>query len=249
MNQSLKILVVDDESEARELLRYMLQEEEGVRLVGSAGNVDEAVTILKMENPDLVILDIQMPGKDGFHFIEQISCEGYHPGIIFVTAYENYAIRAIRSSVFDYILKPVHRAELSAAISRYRSKIQSDRKQDITRLIEVLKPPAHEKIKLNTRSGYILVSPSEVIYCKADGNYTHVQLLNGNRELTTHNLGTIEELMRSGSFFRASRSYLVNVKYLSRVDRKSCSCTLEYSGISYSFRIPAQRIRLLEASF
>lgn len=249
MDHSLQVLVVDDEPEARELLRYMLQDEEDVELVGEAGDVDEALRIMKRKNPGLVILDIQMPGKDGFHFIEQIHQQGYQPGIILVTAYENYAIRAIRSAVFDYILKPVRRQELSEAISRYKNNMHADRKQDIHRLVEALHGSGPGKIKLNTRSGYILVNPAEVVYCKADGNYTHVQLLNGNLELTTHNLGAIEEMMQSGSFFRASRSYLVNVKYLSRVDRKSCSCTLEYSGSTYSFRIPAQKIRLLEASF
>ncbi|MFO7934230.1 MAG: LytTR family DNA-binding domain-containing protein [Bacteroidales bacterium] len=249
MDHSIQVLIVDDEPEARELLRYMLQEEEGVELAGEAGDVDEAIRIMKRNNPGLVILDIQMPGKDGFHFIEQIHQQGYQPGIILVTGYENYAIRAIRSAVFDYILKPVRRQELSEAISRYRKNMNADRKQDIHRLVEALHASAPGKIKLNTRSGYILVNPAEVVYCKADGNYTYVQLLNGNQELTTHNLGAIEEMLQSGSFFRASRSYLVNVKYLSRVDRKNCSCTLEYSGSTYSFRIPAQKIRLLEASF
>jgi len=249
MSYPLKILVVDDEPEARILLQYMLQEEEELKLVGFAENVDEAIRITRKENPDLVILDIQMPGKDGFSFIEQIGLEGYTPGIIFVTAYENFAIRAIRTSAFDYILKPVRREELVAAIHRYRNKIQSDRTQDIKQFLEALRPSGPGKVKLNTRSGYILVNPSEVIYCEADGNYTYVQLLNGKRELITHNLGTIEELIRSDGFFRASRSYLVNLKYLSRVNRKNCSCTLEYSGISHTLKIPAQKIRLLEAGF
>ena len=84
----------------------------GLKVVGMAGHVDEAARILKRERPDLVLLDIQMPEKDGFHFIEQIHDAGHYPGIIFVTAYEHYAIQAIRNSVFDYILKPVHQEEL-----------------------------------------------------------------------------------------------------------------------------------------
>jgi len=249
MDRPLKILVVDDEPEARQLLKYMLQDEKELQLAGFAGSVDEAVLVTKRENPDLVILDIQMPGKDGFAFIDQVALEGYQPGIIFVTAYENYAIRAIRTAAFDYILKPVHREELVAAIQRYKYKLQSDRVQDFNRMMEMLRPSGAGKIKLNTRSGYILVSPSEVVYCKADGNYTHVQLLSGKMELITHNLGTIEELIGSGNFFRASRSYLVNINYLSRVDRKNCTCTLEYSDQVCDLKIPAQKIRLLEAGF
>ncbi len=105
------------------------------------------------------------------------------------------------------------------------------------------------KVKLNTRSGYMLIQPLDVVYCEADGNYTHIQLSSGNRELTTQNLGSIEGLLKAGAFFRVSRSYLVNLKYLARVDRKNSLCILEYNGDTYSVKIPAQKIRLLEANF
>ena len=106
MEEVLKILLVDDEPEARELLRYMLLEKKGISIVGAAGNVDEALQLMQNEHPHLVLLDIQMPGKDGFNFIEQIQRSAEKPGIIFVTAYEHYAIQAIRHSVFDISLNP-----------------------------------------------------------------------------------------------------------------------------------------------
>ncbi|MEN8229033.1 MAG: LytTR family DNA-binding domain-containing protein [Bacteroidota bacterium] len=249
MDDLLKILIVDDEPEARELLKYTLHGEEGLKVVGMASHVDEAVQMLKKERPDLVFLDIQMPGKDGFNFIEQVHEEGYYPGIIFITAYEHYAIQAIRNSVFDYILKPVQREELFRAIDRFRTGIKADQKQDFSKLLRALKESGPSKVKLNTRSGYILIDPQEVVYCQADGNYTHLQLVSGTRELTTQNLGAIEGILHGDSFFRASRSYLLNLKYLCRVDRKSCNCVLEYQGDSYTIRIPAQKIKILEASF
>lgn len=249
MDDLLKILIVDDEPEARELLKYTLHGEEGLKVVGLASHVDEAVKLLKRERPDLVFLDIQMPEKDGFNFIEQVHKAGYYPGIIFITAYEHYAIQAIRNSVFDYILKPIHREELMRAIDRFRTRIKEDQKKDLTQLLLALRESGPGKVKLNTRSGYILINPQEVVYCQADGNYTHLQLVNGNRELTTQNLGTIETILKGDSFFRASRSYLINLKFLSRVDRKSCSCVFEYQSDLYSIRIPAQKIKILEASF
>ena len=249
MKDLLKILIVDDEPEARELLKYMLQDQEGLKVVAMAGNVDEAITLLNSERPHIVFLDIQMPEKDGFQFIEKVSRSGLDPGIIFVTAFDNYAIQAIRNSVFDYILKPVQMDELVRAIERYRAREGSAPIQDLNRLIEIMKENSPVKIKLNTRSGYILINPLEVVFCKADGNYTHIQLLNGNQELTTQNLGSIEEILNEGSFFRVSRSYVVNLKFLSRVDRRSASCTLEYNGETYSIKIPLQKIKILEASF
>ena len=249
MEDLINILIVDDEPEARELIQYMLRGEENLSVVGMAGHVDEALDVMKKEKVDLVFLDIQMPDKDGFHFIELIHDAGFKAGIVFVTAYEHYAIQAIRNSVFDYILKPIRREELTQAVERYRSLKNKNQHQGIGELIRLLKQSGPEKIKLNTRAGYMLINPGEVVYCEADGNYTHLQMTSGNRELTTQNLGSLEALLQGSSFFRASRSYLVNLKYLSRVDRKTCHCHLEYPGGNCSVRIPAQKIKLLESSF
>jgi two-component system LytT family response regulator len=245
----LKILVVDDEPEARELLNYILREQEGIEVVGMAGNVDQALKLLKEMHPDLVFLDIQMPGKDGFQFINAVRNSSYDPGIIFVTAFDSYAIQAIRNSVFDYIMKPVRQEEILHAIERFRGSMVKARKQDLNGLIEALTEGNHPRIKLNTRSGYVLIHPPDVVYCQADGNYTHIQLANGRREVTTQNLGSIEDKLQTGSFFRISRSYLVNLNFLARVERKSCLCVLEYQGDTYSIKVPSQKIRLLESNF
>jgi len=249
MEDALKILVVDDEPEARELLKYMLHESDGISVVGTAGDVDEAVMLMKRENPHLVLLDIQMPGKDGFQFIEQMQGSEHEPGVIFVTAYEHYAIQAIRNSVFDYILKPVHQEELNGAILRFRTKARKVQKHELNQLIDTLKSNGPSKIKLNTRAGYMLINPDEVVFCEADGNYTHIQLISGTRETTTQNLGSIEELLEGSTFFRASRSYLLNIKYLSKVDRKNNHCLLAYPGDHCTIRIPSQKIKMLESIF
>lgn len=249
MEEPLKILIVDDEPEARELMKFILQEEDGLLVTGLAAGVEEALVLYKQKTPDLVLLDIQMPGKDGFDFIEQLKQNGQEPGIIFVTAFDHYAIQAIRNSVFDYIMKPVKQEELFSAIGRFRERKRKGEHTDLVELIDMLKGQGTGKIKLNTRSGYMLIHPDEVVFCQADGNYTHIQLSGGNIELTTQNLGSIEELLKSGAFFRVSRSYLVNLKYLTRVDRKHSQCILEHSGESYAVKIPSQKIRLLEANF
>lgn len=249
MEDILKILVVDDEPEARELLKFMLLDSDGVSVIGTAGDVDEAIDFMKKGKPHLVLLDIQMPGKDGFDFIEQIQGMDHEPGVIFVTAYEHYAIQAIRNSVFDYILKPVHQEELDRAILRFRTQGRKAEKLELHDLIETLRNNGPPRVKLNTRAGYMLIDPSEVVYCEADGNYTHIQLTSGSRETTTQNLGNIEELLEGGTFFRAGRSYLLNLKYLSRVDRKNSQCILDYQGDSCSIRIPAQKIKMLESIF
>jgi DNA-binding LytR/AlgR family response regulator len=249
LEEPLKILIVDDEPDARELLKYILQEQDDLVVTGMAANVDEAVEQWKDSSPDLVFLDIQMPGKDGFQFIDAVNELGHEPGIIFVTAFDNYAIQAIRNSVFDYIMKPVRQEELFQAISRFRKRNNQGQVHGLTDLISALRHQEPGKMKLNTRSGYSLINPSDILYCKADGNYTHIQLINGNYELTTQNLGSVESLLQHGSFFRVSRSYLVNIKYLSRVDRKTSQCFLEAGEERCAIKIPPQKIRLLESTF
>lgn len=245
----MKILIVDDEPEARELLKFILQEKDGLQVVGMAGNVDEALLLLHEVKPDLVFLDIQMPEKDGFQFVEHVKKGKHEPGIIFVTAFDNYAIQAIRNSVFDYIMKPVRQEEILQAVDRYRKSNEEGRSGDLQALLEVMKRSEPGKIKINTRSGYSLIHPRDIIYCQADGNYTHMQMTHGNSEMTTQNLGSIESLLQHGSFFRVSRSYLVNLNFLSRVDRKANLCILESGEESFTVKIPPQKIKLLESNF
>lgn len=249
MIDPVKILIVDDEPEARELLKFMLSGEKGVRLAGMAGDVEHAMGLLAKEKPDLILLDVQMPGKDGFKFIEMIHQKGYDPGIIFVTAYEHYAIQAIRTSVFDYILKPVRKEELLKAIHRYENRVKKENRSDLDLLLKALRKKGPDKIKINTRSGYTLLNPQDVVCCQADGNYTRIQMACGTMEVTTQNLGSVEALLKENSFFRISRSYLVNLNYLSRVDRKNSSCILEYEGGSNTIRVPSQKIKILESNF
>ena len=98
-------------------------------------------------------------------------------------------------------------------------------------------------------AGYVLIDPAEIVYCQADGNYTHLHLSRGSSETISQNLGAIEEILEGNGFFRASRSYLLNLKYLIRVDRKSCTCQMEYPGANRTITIPAQKMRILESTF
>lgn len=246
---SIKVLIIDDEEEVRELLAILLQSHPDITVLGAAPDVDKAVRMTHSLNPDLVLLDIQMPGRDGFDYIDAIRSDASIPGIIFVTAFENYAIRAIRNAAFDYLLKPVNKAELFHAIDRYREMIARNRKADIARLIELYSRSKPGRLRLNTRTGYFFVDPEEIVYCEADGNYSHIWLATGRKETSTLNLGSIMKSLEGDSFLRISRSYIINMQYISRVDRKVNSCELEVDGTSYTLKIPAQNIKILEEYF
>jgi len=241
----IKLIIIDDEAEVRELLEIMLGKHPQVRVVGSAGTVDDGIQLTLETNPELILLDIQMPGKDGFAFLNELERLQIHPAIIFITAFENYAVRAIKNSAIDYLLKPIKKEELNKAIERF-IKSRDRKKLDLSLLADLMKKEMPGRIKLNTRSGYFFVDPAEIIYIEADGNYSKITLGSGKSELSTLSLGNLEKLVEGGSFLRVSRSYLLNMKYITKVDRRLSMCELEYNGSSFQVKVPPSKIKLLE---
>ena len=120
---------------------------------------------------------------------------------------------------------------------------------DLQMLVDALQGRGPSRIKLNTRSGYVLIDPEDIVYCQADGSYTHLHLSRGHSEIITQNLGAIEVILVGNAFFRSSRSYILNLNYLTRVDRKNCVCHMEYPGATCNIKIPSQKIKILESTF
>jgi two-component system LytT family response regulator len=244
MEEIITILIVDDEPEARDLLSILLTEINGVEVTGSADNVDHAFELVQEKNPDLILLDIQMPVKSGFELVSRLHEKGMEQGYIFVTAFDKYAIEAIRASAFDYLLKPVDPAELESAIHRFREthekKILSDK---IDLLLGSL--GVNRKLKLNTRSGFIVIDPGEIVCCTADGNYTRILLASDRQEVISSNLGTVESMLEGTGFFRISRSALINFQYLTHVDNRKGNCKLEGNSV-VTLKVARKRLGKLE---
>jgi len=222
---NISILIVDDEPEARDLLNILLDRITGVAVIGTAEGVDKAYSQILNKQPDLVLLDIQMPQKNGFELVKMVHDKQLPTGFIFVTAYDEYAIEAIRVSAFDYLLKPVDIDELKKSVARFRDHLMmGDVRHQIGEMLQGLnRKPA---LKVNTRTGFILIKPDEVVHCVAAGNYTEVHLVKNRVETITSNLGSFVELLGDQSFFRISRSAMINLSYLIRVDYKSGTCRL-----------------------
>ncbi len=245
----IRLLIVDDEPEVRDLLMILLRKFPNLQVVGQASNVDEAVALTIENKPNLVLLDIQMPDKDGFVYLDEIRELQLFPGIIFVTAFENYAIQAIKSAAIDYLLKPIKKEELFMANDRFSKTLEQGKIHDISKLIDLLNKSKPERIRLNTRTGYYFVDPDDIIIIEADGNYSLIRLVSGKSEISTFSLGTLEKLIEESTFLRISRSFIINMKYISRVDRKTNICELEYQGSLHRIKIPNQKIKLLEEYF
>jgi two-component system LytT family response regulator len=242
---SVRVLIVDDEEESRNLLERLLCRLPGIEVVGKAKSADEAIEQVLNCQPDLIFLDVQMPEKSGFHLVEYLRKYLLEQKVVFVTAHADFAINALKVSAFDYLLKPVIMNELSDTLLRFKAERVRAWNQKKTEQIQI-KSGHPDKIKFNTRTGYILVSPNDVMYCKADVNYTDIYYSTNKRETITLNLGKLEEIFTPYSFYRISRSILINKNYLAKADRQKKNCVLYKDGESITLEIPPCHIRELE---
>jgi len=243
----IKCLIVDDEPKARDLLENFIADIPDINIIGKAEGVDEAIELLNKNNPDLVFLDIQMPNKDGFEFMRELKVINANCKVIFVTAHDEYAIKAIKSSAFDYLLKPINPEEIKQSISRFREQkieMSFDEKVDVL----LSKIDNNRRIRCKTKNGQIWIDPNEIFFCIADGNYCKIFFSGGRSEFLSINLGTLTASLPSDIFFRIDRSILINLKCLVKFDRRKRLCSLVMNGESKEFKITASRLKTLEKS-
>ena len=215
---TLRVVIVDDEKPARDRLRRLLAAMPSVEVVGEAGDVGSAVEVLDRERPDLCLLDVQMPGGDGFDVLRRAASP---PRVVFTTAFDHYAVRAFEVKSLDYLLKPVHKDRLHDAVERARAETERGTvpPSDVLRLLEEIRaetsrpaPAAPKRIPAKRGAKILLLDPSEVIWFESEDELVYARTAEG-RAMVERPLGELEEVL-AGSFFRIHRSYLVN---LSRV--------------------------------
>ncbi|HNS16373.1 MAG TPA: LytTR family DNA-binding domain-containing protein [Bacteroidales bacterium] len=244
MNTPFKALIVDDEASAREILEKFLSGFPECRIVGKEADADSALKAVLFHHPDIIFLDIEMPFKNGFDLIREIRKYPIAPTIVFVTAYNEYAILAIKLAAFDYILKPIDPDELKQCIYKFLSeKGKMDVGQKLDNLIREVDHTF--KLRFNIRTGYLMIEPNEIVYFVADGSYTDIVLLDEKRETISQSIGKLEETL-TNQFFRINRSVIINLSYLRKINRHRNECILSAGGKEYLFSIPSKHIRLLD---
>ncbi|MBU1371029.1 MAG: LytTR family DNA-binding domain-containing protein [Bacteroidetes bacterium] len=220
-------IIIDDEPDARERMTCLLEKCEQINNLESIAQPSQAIEKIRQHQPDLLFIDVEMPGMSGFDLVQLIHAEELHPHIVFVTGYSQYAIKAIKAEAFDFLLKPVDIDELRETIQRVEARLESADHAHNSVSANPLQDTANnqisaavQRIKFSSRSGYVLIDPAEILYCEADGAYTIAYLKDG-RELTDSNyLSAVENRLPQGHFVRISRSLLVNLAQIIRVDRK-----------------------------
>lgn len=244
MNHKITALVVDDDARSRDVLNHHLKNIPDISVIGTARGADEALSLLLEAPPDILFLDVEMPGKNGFDLVAELQRLKISTCIVFQTAYDQYAIQAIKHSAFDFLLKPIDPEELKTVVSKYRS---SHKQTDLNHKIDqlMLHLDAHKKIRFNTRQGFIMIDPAEIVYCQADWSYTEIYFVNGKMHVVSMNMGKVEGLLNPAHFFRINRSVMVRIDSIVTVNRKAHQCTILYGGKEISFKIPAGNLRRL----
>jgi two-component system LytT family response regulator len=219
-------LIVDDEKRARDTIAQMIKlycPEIGT--MKEASSVKTALDIIKKEKPDILLLDIRLEDGNGFDILKKINPEDF--SIIFITAYDEYAIKAFKVSAIDYLLKPLDPDELIEAIARVHKKIS---KQLISNRVDLflnqieLRNSVLKKITLKTAESIYIINIEDIIYCEASKNYTTFVLVNKQKILVSKNLREYEQLLPSHVFLRPHQSYLVNLKHITQYEKGEKNC-------------------------
>jgi two-component system LytT family response regulator len=208
----LKAIIVEDEKHSRETLKNLLEIFcEGVVVVGLASSVKEALDIIPKSNVDVVFMDIELQSGTGFDILTQLPEINFE--VIFTTAFDQYAIRAVKFSSLDYLLKPIDLDELKAAVEKAKkAKNKEEYNQQLKTLLQNIQQPKLSKICLATSEGFEFINTETILYCEAGGSYTTFVLSQGKKLLVSKHLKEYESLLTDNHFMRVHNSYLINLK-------------------------------------
>ena len=220
----LKVLIVDDEKDARHLICHYLKSIPHIGAIEESENVEDALFKTISFAPDLIFLDIMMPGRNGTELMELIEKRELPSHVVVVSGAEDWAISAIKNSVYDFFLKPAKKEDLERFINKFLEKRNAGVDKNLNHILTTIDDG--QKIRLSSINSYVLVDPREIVYCEAEGSYTHLYLENGTREMANSYLGMIEKRFSGLQFFRISRSYLINLNKLLKINRGDDTCIL-----------------------
>lgn len=208
----MKAIIIDDEPYCCEVLVLMLEKYcPGVQVSAICHSGEAALQELEMQRFDLMFLDIEMPHMNGFQLLEQIP--GINFQVVFTTSFDQYAIKAIRFSALDYLLKPIDRDELQSAVAKASARVQPNLSAQLELLLHQLRSPMQQvkHIALPTLEGLQMVRIDHIISCSASSNYSILVLKDGQKLTVSRTLKDIEEMLETYNFLRVHHSYLVNV--------------------------------------
>jgi two-component system, LytTR family, response regulator len=246
----LRVIIIDDEQNAREAITTVIQQYTfGIEIVAEASTVREGIEQIKKYRPDLILLDIELTDGNGFEILERM--DPIHFKVIFITAFHEYAIQAIKSSALDYIVKPVQPRELINALDKAKEAVVNEHLQlQVLAFLKNIKSDSEspEKLILKTAESIFLIDVKEIIRCESDKNYTTFIMNDGRKLLVSKTLKEFDELLTRSHFFRTHQSHLINLQYFVRYDKSDGGFVVmsDNSKVPVSLRKKDDFIKVLE---
>lgn len=225
-----KVLIIDDENRTRELIANMINSFGfDVETIPEGENVQSAIAAIEKHQPDIVFLDIQMPDGTGFDVIRSIGEKNFE--VIFITAHEEFAIKAIKFSALDYLLKPVDTSELKSAMEKALAALgEKKESSQFDALQKNMQPNEKRRLVLKTQESVHVVELDQIIRCEADRNYTSFFLADNKKILVSKTLKEYETLLSGHNFLRVQQSHLINIDYVERYDKKNGGAVVMKDG-------------------
>ncbi|MCD4730646.1 MAG: LytTR family DNA-binding domain-containing protein [Bacteroidales bacterium] len=217
MSDQIKTILIDDEPHCLSALQQLITKNcQSLNIIGTANSVKSGVEIIESKNPDLVFLDVRMPDGDGFNVLEKVHHNNFE--VIFITAYEEYAIKAFEFSAIHYLLKPVEKSALIEAVERYNNV---EKKQgSLDQRFDVLKESynqSHSRIMLPSMEGFSIIEIEDIIRCEAEGCYTNIYVTNEDKPIVVSTpIGNYERLFSDLPFCRIHNKHLINMKHVTK---------------------------------
>jgi two-component system LytT family response regulator len=212
--ETYSVIIVDDEADGRNIISLLLKQRyNNLIVIGEAESVVEGIALINTTKADLIFLDVEMPDGNAFDIISH--CDVTSAQIILVTAYDHYAIKAIKASVLDYILKPVNKDDFFIAVDRALKSIDQKVPIDLSTLISNMqKHLIIRKIRIPTISGFTVVNVDDILRCEASSNYTIVKFINHSEVIACRTLGEYEEELKGYGFVRIHHKHLININHI-----------------------------------
>lgn len=224
-------ILIDDEINALRMLEIEIKSAfPDLEILGMFQNPEEALIEVNRQLPDIVIIDIEMPQMNGIDFVARMKSP--QSQVVFVTAYSEYAIKAIKANALDYLLKPIDSEELQTAIRKAHDRLNTSESQ-LERLIGKMDDKARGIVKIPTSNGFAFLDKKDIIYCQSDSNYTHIYT-SEKEYLVSKTLKTIQELLPQDDFLRVHHSFVVNVVHIKEYSRKDGGYVILSNGKSIS---------------
>ncbi len=204
----IKAIVVDDEKQAQDLLCLLLDEYfDDVEVIGVASSALEGIKLIQKGHPDVLFLDVQMPHGSGFDLLESIPDRKFE--VVFTSAHQEFALKAIKEEAKDFLVKPIDIDDLEAAINRIRKN-----RKEVSDTADIT-----SKIQIPFNGGIRFIAPTDIIHAEGDGNYTTLFLEGGEKMVVTKNMKMIEQMLPQQGFFRSHNSHLINLSYVQEFNR------------------------------